>query len=75
MKNEKILLIEQLYMAAHVIDNQGLILWANPFELNQLGYQHDDFVGHNFSEVRTHNFRITYTSMGSSLDPLKTDKS
>ena len=39
-------------MTAYVIDNQGLILWANNFGMSQLGYVVDDFVGHKFSEVR-----------------------
>ena len=51
MKSDKIMLLEQLYMTAYVIDNQGLILWANNFGMSQLGYLVDDFVGHRFSEV------------------------
>lgn len=54
MKDDKIELLEQLFMAAHVIDNEGVILWANAFGMNQLGYVPDDFIGHNFSEVREH---------------------
>jgi PAS fold len=56
MKNDKILLLEQLYMAAHVIDTEGRILWANNFEMSQLGYLPADYVGHKFSEVRTESF-------------------
>jgi hypothetical protein len=52
MKSDKIMLLEQLYMTAYVIDNQGLILWANNFGMSQLGYVVDDFVGHKFSEVK-----------------------
>jgi PAS fold len=56
MKNDKILLLEQLYMAAHVIDTDGRILWANNFEMSQLGYLPADYVGHKFSEVRRESF-------------------
>ena len=64
MKNDKILLLEQLYMAAHVIDTEGRILWANNFEMSQLGYLPQDYVGHKFSEVRPETFpeqRIMFT--------------
>lgn len=52
MKDGKIELLEQLFMAAHVMDNDGVILWANAFGMNQLGYNPDDFIGHSFSEVK-----------------------
>lgn len=58
MKNDKILLLEQLYMAAHVIDTEGRILWANNFEMSQLGYLPADYVGHKFSEVRAESFPV-----------------
>lgn len=51
MKDGKIELLEQLFMAAHVMDNDGVILWANAFGMNQLGYIAEDFLGHSFSEV------------------------
>jgi hypothetical protein len=43
-------------MAAHVIDTDGRILWANNFEMSQLGYLPADYVGHKFSEVRRESF-------------------
>ena len=52
MRNDKIELLEQLYIAAHVIDEVGSILWANPYEVNLLGYQAEEFIGHKFQEVR-----------------------
>ena len=52
MKDGKIELLEQLFIAAHVMDNDGVILWANAFGMNQLGYNPEDFIGHSFSEVR-----------------------
>lgn len=52
VKNDKVTLLEQLYIAAHVIDDMGSILWANPYEVNMLGYLPEEFIGHNFSEVR-----------------------
>lgn len=51
-KNEKIKLLEHLYIASHIIDNHGVILWANDFEIDLLGFLPDEYVGHNFSEVR-----------------------
>ena len=56
MRNEKIELLEQLYIAAHVIDEVGSILWSNPYEVNLLGYQAEEFIGHKFQEVS--NFRF-----------------
>jgi hypothetical protein len=32
-KNDKIKLLEQLYIAAHIVDNNGVILWANSYEV------------------------------------------
>ena len=56
IKNDKVALLEQLYIAAHVIDDLGQILWANPFEVNSLGYTPEEFIGHNFSEVKSQLF-------------------
>ena len=36
---------------AMLMDNDGVILWANAFGMNQLGYIAEDFLGHSFSEV------------------------
>ena len=52
IKNDKIKLLEQLYIAALLIDNHGKILWANNFAVNLLGYLYNDYVGHNIQEVR-----------------------
>ena len=56
MRNEKIELLEQLYIAAHVIDEVGSILWSNPYEVNLLGYQAEEFIGHKFQEVSNYRF-------------------
>lgn len=50
--NDKIELLEQLFIAAHVINDDGLILWANPYEIDILGYSSNEYVGQNFSNVR-----------------------
>ena len=52
IKNDKIKLLEQLYIAALLIDDNGKILWANRFAINLLGYLYSDYVGHNIQEVR-----------------------
>jgi hypothetical protein len=33
-KHDKIELLEQLFIAAHIIDNDGIILWANSYEVH-----------------------------------------
>ena len=35
----------------HAISDKGVILWANKCELNTLGYQADEYIGHHVTEV------------------------
>ena len=59
IKNDKIKLLEQLYIAALLIDDHGKILWANNFTINLLGYLYNDYVGHNIQEVRRYYLFLT----------------
>lgn len=36
--------------AVHLLDESGIILFANKAELNMLGYEKDEYVGHHISE-------------------------
>lgn len=70
MKNDKIELLEQLYIAAQVISDHGKILWANPYAVNLLGYLPNDYVDHNIQEVRHMMYiicaRNTFSDQGAS---------
>ena len=35
----------------HAVLGTGKILWANKFELNVLGYQPEEYIGHDIGEV------------------------
>jgi len=39
-------------VGVHFVNAQGVIIYANPHELEVLGYQHDDYVGHNTAEFQ-----------------------
>jgi PAS domain S-box-containing protein len=36
----------------HAVSAQGIIVYANQFELENLGYKHDEYVGHHVNEFQ-----------------------
>jgi PAS domain S-box-containing protein len=36
----------------HAVSPEGIILYANPFELEMLGYSEDEYIGHHTSEFQ-----------------------
>jgi PAS domain S-box-containing protein len=36
----------------HFVDKDGIIIYANPFDLEILGYTEDEYVGHHVSEFQ-----------------------
>ncbi|PCH65188.1 MAG: hypothetical protein COC01_10215 [Bacteroidetes bacterium] len=34
----------------HIVDGNGIILWANQTELDYLGYSEDEYIGHSITE-------------------------
>lgn len=45
-------------MSLHWVDNHGIIKWANQAELDMLGYQPDEYIGHHISEFHVHKHKI-----------------
>jgi PAS domain S-box-containing protein len=42
--------LENVTVAVHLVDRQGIIVYANKAELNLLGYQKEEYIGHNIKE-------------------------
>ena len=36
----------------HAVSDQGIIVYANPFELEVLGYEKEEYIGHHVSEFQ-----------------------
>ena len=36
----------------HFVNSEGIIIYANPFDLEMLGYSEDEYVGHHVSEFQ-----------------------
>lgn len=49
-------------VGVHFVNADGVIIYANPHELEVLGYQNSDYVGHNTAE-----FQIDQTVLGDML--------
>jgi len=43
----------------HAVGADGIITYANPFELDMLGYDKDEYVGHHVSEFQKDNVALT----------------
>ncbi|WP_353718822.1 PAS domain S-box protein [Dyadobacter sp. 676] len=50
--------IENAAIALHWVDQKGIIKWANQAELDMLGYDRDEYIGHHISEFHLHNHKI-----------------
>jgi len=44
-RHELTAFLENVAVSQHCVSREGVILWANPAELNLLGYSHDQYVG------------------------------
>lgn len=45
---------ESASIGLHWVNAEGIIIWANPAELNLLGYSEDEYIGHHISEFHAH---------------------
>ncbi len=50
---------ETASLGLHSVDRNGVILWANPAELELLGYSSDEYVGRSITEFHADEFAIT----------------
>jgi len=46
------LFIQKSSIGIHAVSPEGIIKYANQFELDTLGYQEDEYVGHHVSEFQ-----------------------
>jgi len=44
--------IDNASIGIHTVSAEGIIEYANPFELNMLGYNKSEYVGHHISEFQ-----------------------
>jgi PAS domain S-box-containing protein len=42
--------VEQAAVAMHWVSGDGIILWANAFEMDLLGYSREEYIGHSIAE-------------------------
>lgn len=42
--------LDNVTVAVHLVDREGIILYANKAELELLGYQKEEYIGHNIKE-------------------------
>ena len=42
--------VEMAAVALHWVSEDGIILWANPYEMDLLGYSREEYVGHCIAE-------------------------
>ncbi len=50
--------LEEATEALHIMSARGIIVWANKKELELLGYNKDEYIGHHISEFFTDRFAI-----------------
>jgi two-component system, LuxR family, sensor kinase FixL len=51
--------VENASLGLHWAGPDGRIIWANKFELEMLGYEKDEYVGHHISEFHAHKDKIS----------------
>jgi PAS domain S-box-containing protein len=49
---------ENASIGLHWVNSDGIIIWANPAELQMLGYTEDEYIGHHISEFHAHKGAI-----------------
>src|ERR1044071_1209570 len=49
---------ENASIGLHWVNSEGIIIWANPAELQMLGYTEEEYVGHHISEFHAHKGTI-----------------
>lgn len=49
---------ENAAIGLHWVNAEGIIIWANPAELQMLGYQAEEYIGHHISEFHVHKHII-----------------
>jgi PAS domain S-box-containing protein len=42
--------LENASIGIHIVDKEGVIIWANAVELEMLGYEASEYIGHNITE-------------------------
>ena len=52
-------LLNNASISIHLVANNGEILWANSNELTVMGYQKDEYVGHNITEFHKNSDTIS----------------
>ena len=50
--------VDNATIALHWVDGNGLIKWANKSELDMLGYNEDEYIGHHISEFHADHEKI-----------------
>lgn len=50
--------VENALIGLHWVDANGNIIWANRAEMNMLGYETDEYIGHHISEFHTSGEKI-----------------
>ena len=61
--------VENAAVAMHWVDEEGIILWANPAEMNLLGYSRDEYIGRSIA-----NFHADQSAIDDILHRLKNDE-
>ena len=52
-------LLNNASISIHLVANNGEILWANSNELTVMGYQKDEYIGHNITEFHINSDTIS----------------
>jgi PAS domain S-box-containing protein len=50
--------VDNVYLGLHWVSSDGKILWANNHELELLGYDKDEYLGKNISEIHVDQAKI-----------------
>jgi len=50
--------VENASIGLHWVDANGIIKWANQAELDMLGYERDEYIGHHIAEFHVDNKKI-----------------
>lgn len=50
--------VENASIGLHWVDENGIIKWANKTELNMLGYDEEEYIGHHISEFHANKNKI-----------------
>jgi len=50
--------LDNATVGIHLVDKEGIILYANKAELKMLGYSSDEYIGHNITEFHAQQFTI-----------------